>query len=88
MRIRLALHAVLLICSLSCNAQSKRSNELFAQGVELYKAEKYREAIPVFEQVDAIDCQEMDSTDARNGYAKSWLSSCWYKLGDVEKAKD
>ena len=86
------LRIVLMLWGLAFNmtvlAQSERSNELFAKGVELYRAGKYQAVIPVFEELDALDRQEMDTTNARYGYSRSWLSSCWYKLGKVEKAKD
>ena len=87
MRIRIVLLVVLFASNLLVSAQSERSNELFVKGMELYQAGKYREAIPVFEQVDALDRQEMDTTKVRFGYISGWLSSCWYKLGDTEKAR-
>lgn len=88
MRIRIAMLAVLLTYSLTGYAQSKRSNELFAQGVELYQAGKYREAIPVFEECDRLDKAEMDSLDERRFLCEQWIASCYYKAGNIQEAKN
>ena len=68
-------------------AQSAKSDELFAKGVELYYQERYADAIPFFEECDSLDVLEMDTTSVRISYTSCWLSSCWYKVGDVQKAK-
>lgn len=72
------------VCSM---AQSRESDRLFAIGVEKYNAGDYNDAIGYFERVDILDTAELDSISPRNGYGKLWLASCWYKLGDIEKAK-
>lgn len=63
-----------------------RSDSLFAKGVELYQEEKYDEAIPLFTESNKIDKAELDSTSNRREYSAMWLGSCYYKLGNIEKA--
>ena len=75
-----------LVTTLVCAAQSEQSNMLFAKGVDLYTSEKYQEAIPVFEEVERLDEAELDSTSNRRGYATMWLASCYYRLGNTDKA--
>ena len=67
--------------SLSC------SDSLFAAGVDLYRQDKYKEAIPLFEESDRIDKAELDSTSNRRDYSAMWLASCYYHLGDTTKAQ-
>lgn len=62
------------------------SDSLFAKGVELYNHDKYNEAILLFEESDKIDKAELDSTSNRRDYSAMWLASCYYKMGDEEKA--
>lgn len=69
-------------------AQTSESNSLYATGVELYKAQKYKEAIPYFEKSDSIDKATLSEASCRQDYSSMWLASCWYKLGEVNKAKD
>ena len=42
----------------------------------------------MFTESDKIDKAELDSTSNRREYSAMWLGSCYYKLGDEEKAKD
>ena len=86
--IRFLILLVVLLCSPIGYAQSERSDKLFEQGVTLYQAGKYREAIPVFEECDSLDKAEMEEGAYRRGYAEDWLASCWYKLGNTKKAKE
>ena len=65
-----------------------KSDSLFAVGVDLYNAEKYEEAIPVFTESDKIDKAVLDSTSNRRDYSAMWLSSCYYQLGDSVKANE
>ena len=64
-----------------------RSDSLFAAGVDLYRQDKYKEAIPLFEESDRIDKAELDSTSNRRDYSAMWLASCYYHLGDTTKAQ-
>ena len=68
-------------------AQMEKSDKLFAQGVELYNASKYQEAIPYFEQSDGIDKTQLEEGDTRRDYSCQWLASCYYKLGNEARAK-
>lgn len=68
------------------NAQSAKSDSLFAIGVDLYNAGKYQEAISIFEESDKLDKTELDSTSNRRNYSAMWLASCYYQLGDSIKA--
>lgn len=86
--IRPLLFIVMLMGSLMGYAQSERSNELFAKGVELYKAAKYREAIPVFEQMQQLDEAELDSASTRRDYGKEWMASCYFRLGQTARAAE
>ena len=87
----MAKRYVLLICACVCLlisfGQSKQSNELFAQGVELYQQGKYQEAIPLFEACDKLDKTELDSLDERRYSCEQWIASCHYKAGNIEEAK-
>ena len=78
---------VALMCSLIGFAQSKRSNELFAKGVELYKQGRYDQAMSIFKKMRSIDAQEMDTLSNRFVYGNLWIASCLYHLGREEEAK-
>ena len=65
-----------------------KSDSLFAVGVDLYNAEKYEEAIPVFTESDKIDKAVLDSTSNRRDYSAMWLASCYYQSGDSVKANE
>ena len=75
-----------IIATFKINAQSAKSDSLFAIGVDLYNAGKYQEAIPVFEACDKLDKAELDSTSNRRDYSAKWLASCYCHLGDSVKA--
>lgn len=81
----------LLSLLMPANAQNKRalakSDSLFARGVDLYKADQYEDAIPLFQESDLIDKTELDSTSNRRDYSAMWLASCYYKLGKEAEAK-
>ena len=77
----------LLVRATEVCAQSERSNQLFTEGVVLYQAARYAEAIPLFSQVDSLDRLDMDTTSARFGYGKHWMASCYHKMGQTAKAK-
>ena len=62
---------------------SAESDALFAAGVDLYNAGKYREAIPLFAKSDSLDKAQLDSTSNRRDYSSMWLASCYYQLGDT-----
>ncbi|MDE6682194.1 MAG: tetratricopeptide repeat protein, partial [Muribaculaceae bacterium] len=68
-------------------SQTAQSDSLFSIGVELYNKGKYKEAIPVFEQVWQIDSVTLPETSTRRTYGEEWLAASLYKKGDKERAK-
>ncbi len=64
-----------------------RSDSLFAAGVDLFRQDKYKEAIHLFEESDRIDKAKLDSASNRRDYSAMWLASCYYHLGDTTKAQ-
>lgn len=89
---RLFFFILSLSIGIFSHAQNKqaliKSDSLFAKGVELYNQGNYKAAIPLFTESDKIDKAELDSTSNRRDYSAMWLGSCYYKLGDEEKAKE
>jgi CHAT domain-containing protein len=82
-----------LICCTYVMAQSnndwvKNSDALFNKGVKLYKAKKYRKAIPIFAKSDSIDKMMLDSSSNRRNYSAMWEACCYYQLGDMLKAQE
>ena len=67
---------------------SAESDALFAAGVDLYNAGKYREAIPLFAKSDSLDKAQINPSSNRRDYSSMWLASCYYKMGDTTKAED
>ena len=55
------------------NKTSAKSDSLFAKGVELYNLQRYKEAIPFFEESDRIDKAELDPASNRRNYSAMWL---------------
>lgn len=85
---RLVILVSIIMANSAVWGQSKQSDELFAQGVDLYNAGNYTDAIPLFEQVMALDEMDLPQTSERQGYGCNWLSSCYYKLGNIDKARE
>lgn len=69
------------------NAQSVKSDSLFALGIDLYNAGRYNEAISVFNECDALDVVELGQECPRCYYSSVWMASCYFKQGDSIKAK-
>lgn len=65
----------------------EQSDSLFALGIKNYHQGKYKEAIPLFAESERIDLSVLDSTSNRRKYATIWLASCYYKIGNPDKAK-
>ena len=86
---KLLISFVFLIVGLQAiSAQSAKSDSLFAEGVRLYKAGNYKEAIPFFKESSNLDHQFLDSANIRRVYSAMWLASCYYKEGDMQLAKE
>lgn len=81
---------VFFVTILGChyiNAQSVKSDSLFAIGMELYNAGKYEEAIPAFEQLLAIDSiLYRESRHQKIIYSGMWLGHTLFKLGREKEA--
>jgi tetratricopeptide (TPR) repeat protein len=73
--------------NISKTNQLANSDILFAKGVDLYKAGKYKEAISIFTESDKIDKKILESSSNRRNYSSMWVGSCYYKLGDTIIAK-
>ena len=84
---QIAVFLLLLLVCVEAFCQSERSNELYAKGVELYQAGKYKEAIPLFESALALDTIEMGPEKCRRKSCEPWVASSYYKAGDLENAK-
>ena len=78
----------LLSANPSAKAQSKASDDAFARGVELYGIRKYAEAIPFFQKADSIESLEQEEGTFAMTYSSLWIANCYYKLGDIDKAKE
>lgn len=83
---KLLLTILLFVVGMAARAQTKESDELFAQGVNLYNKGKYKEAIKVFAKCDSIDAVTLPTESSRAGYGKVWMGACYHKLGDDETA--
>lgn len=85
---------VLILCVFVCkiNAQihndnlAEKNDQLFSAAVEKYHSKKYAEAIPLFKECCGIDSLIYPPYSSRFSYSSVWLSSCYYKLGDISKA--
>ena len=80
--------AVLMQIGLNLNAQSVKSDSLFALGVDLYNAGKYKEAIPIFEDCYYLDKVELDEENFCRFYSEMWVGACYNQLGDSITALD
>lgn len=60
----------------------KLSDSLFAQGMNLYKKQKYAEAIPLFLQSDSLMTLHKVVNSSRSHYGNLWVASCHNKLGN------
>ena len=68
---------ILVLMPLLSISQSKISNQLYKQGVELLDAEKYNEALPYFQKSDSID-KAIIKPKAKNYYrAKLKIAECY-----------
>lgn len=67
-------------------SQSPESDVLFSHGVECYNSGNYKEALSFFEKANTLDEQQIPVESNRYGYCLEWMSSCYYKLGEIEKA--
>lgn len=83
---KLLLTILLFVVGMAAQAQTKESDEIFAQGVSLYNKGKYKEAVKLFARCDSIDALTLPAESSRAGYGKVWMGACYHKLGDDETA--
>lgn len=88
MRKSLLLTILLFVAAMMARAQTKESDALFAQGVNLYNKGKYKDAIKVFARCDSVDALTLPAESSRGGYGKVWMGACYHKLGEDAKAKE
>lgn len=67
-------------------AQSTKSNELYAKGVEAYRTGNYDDAISCFSMVDSIDAADKLAAP-RGQNARYWIASALYMKGDKPAAR-
>ena len=85
-KIKVVISILLLLSSqLQGWGQSRESDSLYADGIELYRTNQYVEALEKFCKAYALDTLEMDDSNPRRRSCVVWIASCHYKLGnDVE----
>ena len=84
----LPLMLTISLASFDAFSQSKKSDKFFAQGMEAFQKDDYAKAIDCFSQADALDKKELPAESSRAWYAESWIAHCYYKSGDIDKAKE
>ena len=91
---RILLYILLCLCSwLVALPQSAESDSLFARGVELFRAGKYKAALPLFSQVEKLDSAffnlrglPTDKYRNRAFYGHAWRAASLYRLGRKDEA--
>ena len=91
---RILLYILLCLCSWSVALpQSAESDSLFARGVELFRAGKYKAALPLFSRVEKLDSaffnlRDLPTDKYRNRafYGQAWRAASLYRLGRKDEA--
>ena len=78
----LTIIILLLLLPLMAFSQSRQSNKLYKQGLELFKAEKYEDAIPYFQKSDSLDKATMPPTSNNYFRAELKLADCMDGIAD------
>ncbi len=73
---------LLLLLPLCVFAQSKESKQLYQQGMALFDAEKYEEALPYFQKSDSLDKARLNPTHKNYHRAELKMADCYYELAD------
>ncbi len=79
---RLLVTIILLCMPLLAMPQSKQSNRLYKQGLELMDAEKYEEALPYFQKSDSLDKMNLKPTHKNYYRAELKVADCYECLAD------
>ncbi len=77
---RLLVTIILLLLPLLAMPQSKQSNRLYKQGLELMDAEKYEEALPYFQKSDSLDKKKLKPTHKNYYRAELKVADCYQGL--------
>jgi tetratricopeptide (TPR) repeat protein len=71
---------LLLLLPLCVFAQSKESKQLYKQGMALFDAEKYEEALPYFQQSDSLDKAQLNPSHKKYYRAELAMADCYEEL--------
>ncbi len=72
----------LLLLPLLASPQSKESKQLYKQGMKLFDAEKYEEALPYFQKSDSLDKAQLIPTHKNYHRAELKVADCYEELAD------
>ena len=75
-------------CCFRAYSQSHTSDVVYDRGVELYGMRKYAEAIPFFQKADSLDALYLPEGSSMAEYPGIWIASCYFKMGDEDKARE
>ncbi len=73
---------ILILLPLCVFAQSHKSNQLYKQGLKLYDAEKYEEALTYFQKSDSLDKAQLNPTHKKYHRAELKVADCYEGLAD------
>lgn len=79
--------SLFLILPFSLLAQTKKSDKYFQQGLILFEAEKYEEAVPYFQKSDSLDKAKLDISSPNYYRAELKLADCRSKILESEYVK-
>ncbi|MCR5454606.1 MAG: CHAT domain-containing protein [Bacteroidales bacterium] len=82
---KIYLIVLLVLIPFWATSQSKKSNELYQRGLELYEAEKYEEALRCFVQSDSLDKAKLKPTSENFYRAELKMADCYKKMADYYK---
>ena len=75
-------------CCFRAYSQTNASDVAYDRGVDLYGMRKYAEAIPFFQKADSLEKLDRLDEGSYSLYPMLWVANCYYKLGNVEKARE
>ena len=84
----LAIIFLLSGCWTQVCGQTNASDAAYNRGVELYGMRKYAEAIPFFQKADSLERLDKPEELLDASYPLMWMSSCYFRLGNTDKARE
>ena len=84
----LAVIFLLTGCWAQVCGQANVSDAAYNRGVELYGMRKYAEAIPFFQKADSLEKLDKPEEPLDASYPMLWMSSCYFRLGKTDKARE